>query len=139
MVSVREVMTPDPARLPGSATVREAAVAMRETDVGDVLVVDDGNGVRGIVTDRDIVTRVVAVGLNPDEALLADVLSGDLVTVAADDDVEEVVRRMRAAAVRRVPVLDGGQPVGIVSIGDLAIERDPDSALADISAAPPNE
>jgi CBS domain-containing protein len=97
----------------------------------------DGDEVRGIVTDRDIAVRAVADGRGP-ETPLSDVLSGQVVTVAPDDRVEKVVDLMREHAVRRIPVVEGGRLAGVISIGDLAIERDSDSALADISAAREN-
>ncbi len=109
---------------------------MRDRDTGDVVVVADDE-VRGIVTDRDITVRAVADGRGPDTPL-SDVLGGQVVTVAPDDRVENVVDLMREHAVRRIPVIEGGRLAGVISIGDLAIERDSDSALADISAAREN-
>ena len=97
----------------------------------------DGDEVRGIVTDRDIAVRAVADGRGP-ETLLSDVLSGQVVTVAPEDRVEKVIDLMREHAVRRIPVVEGGRLAGVISIGDLAIELDSDSALADISAAREN-
>ena len=135
--SVQEVMNPDPVSLPAESTAVEAARAMRDRDVGDVIVVEDGRPV-GMVTDRDITVRAVAEGRNPAEIRLSEICSGDLATLAPDDPIDEAVRIMREKAVRRVPVVDQGRPVGIVSISDLAVELDPDSALADISAQPPN-
>jgi CBS domain-containing protein len=117
----------------------EVARAMRDNGVGDVLVTDGGQ-MRGIVTDRDIVVRAIADGLDPTRETADTVFSGaDLVTISPGASLEDAARLMRERAVRRVPVVDGGRPVGIVSIGDLAMERDDQSALADISAAPPNE
>jgi CBS domain-containing protein len=92
----------------------------------------------GIVTDRDVTVRVVAEGRPPETTELKEICSRDLATLAPDDTVEEAVRVMRDKALRRLPILDGGRPVGIVSLGDLAVEHDPDSALAAISTAPPN-
>lgn len=131
---VRELMTADPVTLPGDAAVREAARAMRERDVGDVLVVD-GTQLRGIVTDRDIVVRCVADHEDLSDTHLRDVCSGELVTARPDEEADAAIARMREHAVRRIPVVDDGGPVGVLSIGDTAIERDPRSALADISAA----
>ncbi|HEV7918978.1 MAG TPA: CBS domain-containing protein [Solirubrobacterales bacterium] len=134
---VREVMTPDPVCLDPDSTVTEAAEQMRDKGIGDVLVVRDGN-VTGIVTDRDIVVRVVAEHRNPDLTHLDEIQSADLETLAPDQPIDEAIRIMRERSVRRIPVIDGGRPVGIVSIGDLAVDRDRESALADISAARPN-
>jgi CBS domain-containing protein len=134
--SIADLMTRDPVTCPPDADIRTAAARMRDGDTGDVVVVE-GEAVRGIVTDRDIAVRAVAEGRGPDTPL-ADVLSGEVVTVAPQDRIEVVVDLMRERAVRRIPVVEDGRLVGIVSIGDLAIERDPDSALADISAAREN-
>ena len=134
---IRDLLTPTPVSMPGPASVPEAARAMRDADIGDVIVIEH-NQVCGIVTDRDIVVRTVAEAQDPDTTTLADICSHALLTVTPTDSVEHAVRLMRTHAIRRLPVVDGGKAVGIVSLGDLAVERDPDSALGDISAAPPN-
>jgi CBS domain-containing protein len=135
---IRDVMTTNPETLPESTTVREAAEAMRANDIGDVVVVDDNGQLSGILTDRDIVVRVVAEGRDPRTTRIGDIASRDLTAVSPDDPVDRAVQLMRDKAIRRLPAVDKGKPVGIVSIGDLALDRDPGSALADISAAPPN-
>jgi len=135
---IREVMTPDPHTLPERTLVRMAAETMRANDIGDVIVSDDNGQITGILTDRDIVVRVVAEGRDPSATRVGDIASRELTAVAPDDPVGRAVQLMRERAIRRLPVVDHGKPVGIVSIGDLALDRDPDSALADISAAPPN-
>jgi len=132
---IRELMPPNPVALPGTASVHEAACAMRDTDIGDVIVIEH-NQVCGIVTDRDIVGRLVAEAQDPATTTLADLCSHALVTVRPTDSIEEAVRLMRRHAIRRLPVVEGGQAVGIVSLGDLAVERDPHSALGEISAPP---
>jgi CBS domain-containing protein len=134
---IRELMTPNPVGLPGTASVHEAARAMRDAQIGDVIVFEN-NQVCGIVTDRDIVVRILAETRDPATTPLADICSHSIVTVTPTDSVEEAVRLMRTHAIRRLPVVDGGQAVGIVSLGDLAVERDPGSALGKISGAPPN-
>ena len=134
---IRELMTPNPVALPGTTSVHEAARAMRDADIGNVIVIEN-NQVCGIVTDRDIVVRTVAEARDPATTTLADLCSHPLVTVTPTDSVEQAVQLMRSKAIRRLPVVEGGQPVGIVSLGDLAMERDPGSALGDISSAPPN-
>jgi CBS domain-containing protein len=130
-------MTGDPVTLPKDATVVEAARVMRDKGIGDVIVTD-GDRAAGIVTDRDIVVRAVAEGQAPESVRLEQVRSGELTAVSPDDPVERAIQVMRDRAVRRVPVVEDGRPIGVVSIGDLAIDRDPDSALADISEEPPN-
>lgn len=134
---VRDVMTTDPMTCSASTSVADAARLMRDRDIGDVLI-GDGGQLRGIITDRDIVVRCVAEGRDCALVNISDVCSGELVTVTPDTDLDIAVQRMREMAVRRLPVVEDGRPVGIVSIGDLAIEEDPSSALADISAAEPN-
>ena len=135
---IRELMTQDVRSCPSGTTLIDAARTMRDDDIGDVIVLDDDGGLRGIVTDRDIAIRAVAEGADPSSMTVGDICSGDVMTVSPDTDAAEAVRMMRAGAIRRLPVTEDGRPVGIVSIGDLAIERDSDSALADISAAKPN-
>jgi CBS domain-containing protein len=136
--SIRDVMTADPVTIADSSSGLEAAQAMRDADIGDVIVLDDGGQVCGIVTDRDIAVRLVAEGRDPSATKLQEICSRDVAAVSPSDSVGDAVKLMRAKAVRRAPVIQGGEVVGIVSIGDLAVSRDPDSALADISAAPPN-
>lgn len=134
---IRDHMTPNPIVLPASSTLTEAARQMRDADIGDVLV-EDGGRLCGVVTDRDLVVRGIAEGADPDTAKLGEVCSKDLVSVGPDDSTEVAVRLMREHAIRRIPVIDDGRAVGMVSIGDLAIDLDATSALADISAAPGN-
>jgi CBS domain-containing protein len=135
---IRDVMTADPTTLPEDATAADAARKMRDEDIGDVLVVREGE-LTAIVTDRDIAVRVVADDRSPAETRLSEISSENLATLSPDDAVADAVRIMREKALRRIPVVEGGRPVGVVSIGDLAVERDTDSALADISASEPNE
>jgi CBS domain-containing protein len=131
-------MTSTPVSMRSGQPLTEAAKAMREQGIGAVLVVDDGQ-LKGLVTDRDIVVRAVAEERDPRQTALSDVCSPDLVTAAPGDDADTAVRRMRERGVRRIPVVDDGRPVGVLSIGDMAIERDENSALADISVQAPNE
>jgi CBS domain-containing protein len=134
---IRELMTPNPVSMPGTASVHEAARAMRDEDIGDVVVIEH-NQVCGIVTDRDIAVRIVAEEKDPAATALADICSHSLLTVKPSDKVEHAVRLMRTHAIRRLPVVEDGKAVGIVSLGDLAVERDPHSVLGEISAAPPD-
>lgn len=136
--SVREIMTGAPETLPADRPVVEAARMMRDHDIGDVLVMD-GDRLRGVLTDRDIAIRVVADDKVPQDTTIGDVCSSALATARPDDDSEQAAQTMREQAIRRLPVLDGGgKLVGVVSIGDLAVERDDQSTLADISTAEPN-
>jgi CBS domain-containing protein len=135
--SVRDVMMTNLLSVDARASIRQAAEVMRDNDIGDVLVVDDGN-LRGIVTDRDIVVRALANGREPDATPVGDVCSPKLAVVDAGAEVNEAAELMGRHAVRRLPVVDNDEVVGIVSLGDLARRSEPDSALGDISAAPPN-
>jgi CBS domain-containing protein len=136
-MTVEEMMTPDPIALPLTATVFAAAQKMRDASIGNVVVLN-GQKVCGIVTDRDIVVRAIATGRDPRSTKLADICSRELTTLSPEDNVETAVRLMREHAVRRLPVVKDDRPVGILTLGDLAIEEDSESALADVSAAPPN-
>jgi CBS domain-containing protein len=135
--TIRDVMTENPKTVEASATLREAAKLMDSDDVGAVLVVENGE-VQGIVTDRDIVVRGIAKDKDPDDTSVREVATTELETVSPDDSVDEVIERFKQRDIRRVPVVEDGKPVGIVSLGDLARERDKDSVLGDISAAAPN-
>jgi CBS domain-containing protein len=137
--TVQEVMTTNPTALFASTTIGEAARAMREESIGNVIVLDDERHLLGIVTDRDIVVRAVAEDKSPSEVRLADICSREVTTVTPDTPLEEAVAILRDKAIRRLPVIDGDRPVGILSLGDLAMDRDPQSVLAKLSAAPANE
>ena len=137
MTKVRDVMTAEPIVLQQDQSIADAAQAMRDNAVGAILVVD-GDRLCGLVTDRDIVIRAVAESARPDSPV-GQVVSPDLVAIGADDETADAARVMQDNAVRRLPVLDDGRIVGIVSIGDLAVSQGEDSALANISAADPNE
>jgi CBS domain-containing protein len=136
--TVRDLMTAEPVVLDGSATLADAARAMKARNVGDVLVRSDGK-LCGIVTDRDLVVRGLAEAR--EDAVhrpLGDICSRDLTTLAPDAEVDEAIRLMREKAVRRIPIVEGDRPLGILSLGDLAIARDRESALGEISAATPS-
>src|SRR2546421_6265395 len=135
--TVQDIMTTDVATVQVDTNLVDAAQTMREKDIGDVVVVDNDRLV-GVVTDRDIVVRAVAEGLAPDATTVGSVVSKDLVTVRPEDSAVDVARLMRDRAVRRVPVVGDDGLVGIVSIGDLAVEIDPASGLGGVSGAVPN-
>ncbi len=135
--TAKDVMTASPLTLLASATIADAAKAMRDKDVGSIIVLEKDDTLCGIVTDRDIVVRAVANGAGV-KSTLSEICSDDVVEASPDTPVDELVRMMSEKAIRRVPVLDHGKVVGIVSIGDLAMSRDPDSCLGNISAAPAN-
>jgi signal-transduction protein with cAMP-binding, CBS, and nucleotidyltransferase domain len=134
---VRDVMTVDPVTVSSGTPIIDVARQMRDADVGNVIIIDDSH-VAGIVTDRDVTVRATAEGLEPASTPVSKICSSDLLSVSPDDSIDKAVTIMRKSAVRRLPVVEGTRPIGIVSLGDLAVERDPTSALADISAAPAN-
>jgi CBS domain-containing protein len=136
--TISQVMTSDPWTVQEGAPIQEAARIMRDADIGDVIVVRPDESVCGIITDRDLVVRAVADGSDPKIATVADVCRHSVVSISSGDPVDQAATLMREHNIRRLPVIDGSRLVGIVSLGDLAIERDPTSALADISKAPPN-
>jgi CBS domain-containing protein len=130
---VREVMTDNPRTLPSSARLCDAAREMRDADIGSVIVMEGGS-ICGIVTDRDIVVRAVARGLNPLDTPLSAVCMREPATVSPEQDVDEAVNLMRMRGIRRLPVEEDGRPVGIVTMGDLDIEPHQKATLAQISA-----
>jgi CBS domain-containing protein len=139
MTTVEDIMTTDLTTLPMSAPIEQAARLMRDEDIGDVIVINDEGAIVGLLTDRDITVRAIADGLDPSDTPVGDICSADLVTAEPRQNVDQVLTLMRQQAVRRIPVVEGDRPVGIVSIGDLAVEREPDSALAAISAEEPDD
>jgi len=136
--TISQVMTPDPWTVQEDAPIQEAARIMRDADIGDVIVLRGDGSVCGIVTDRDLVVRALAEGSDPKTATVAEVCRHSVVSISSGDPVDQASPLMREYNIRRLPVIDDSRLVGIVTLGDLAIDRDPKSALADISKAPPN-
>jgi CBS domain-containing protein len=137
--AIKELMTPNPVCVDPHDSAADAARRMREVDSGAILVAEDGH-LKGLLTDRDIVVRAVAEGRDPSQVEVQEICSAEIQALAPDDDVDRAIQLMRDQHVRRIPVVeDGDRPVGIVSIGDLALARDQTSALADISGAPANQ
>jgi CBS domain-containing protein len=134
--TVRDLLKGDPVTVEASATVQDAAKLMDENDIGNVLVVEN-NEVQGIVTDRDIVVRVIAKGDGAD-ASVREAATTDLETLEPDASIDDAIQKMEQGNVRRLPVVEDGKPVGVISLGDLAQAKDKDSALANISSASPN-
>jgi len=130
---VRDIMTPDPVGVYYEQTVAEAAKVMRDAGVGAVLVVS-GESLSGMVTDRDLVIRGLAEGAGPDSPV-GPLCSEKLVGVDANADLADAEKLIREHAVRRLPVIDSGQIVGMVSLGDLAASAAPESPLAAVSNA----
>jgi CBS domain-containing protein len=120
--SVRDAMTEDPRSIGASASVVEAARLMREEHIGSLPITDDEQLV-GMITDRDITTRVVAEAADPRETSVGDVYSRDLVSVEPDEDIEEALQLMARHQVRRLPVVEDGRLVGIVAQADIALRE----------------
>jgi CBS domain-containing protein len=136
--SIRDVMTAEPRTVKSDTPIAEAAKAMKEADAGAVVVQDNGSPT-GILTDRDIAIRAVAEGRDPTSTPVSEVATKDPTTLSPDDSIDDAVQVMREKNVRRLPVVEDDKTVGIVSLGDLAEVKDEDSALADISAAAPQQ
>lgn len=134
---VSDVMSRNPVTMQGGTSLVDAASVMKERDIGDVIVMGDGS-ITGIVTDRDLVVRAVAERRDLGDTAIADICSSEVVTVRPADEVGAAIQLMREHSIRRIPVVKNGEPVGIVSLGDLAVQLDDRSALAEISAAQGN-
>lgn len=136
--SVGDIMTRNPRTVDAGDSVAEAARQLRDGDFGSVLVLGDGR-VEGIVTDRDIAVRAVAEGRDPESTQVSEISSTGVATMEPSQSIEEAVQIMREHDIRRLPVVENGRPVGILSLGDLTVEQDPESVLADISASSPDQ
>jgi CBS domain-containing protein len=134
---VRDVMSADVIVCDDTASVAEVARIMRDRHVGDVLVRSNGR-LHGIATDRDIVVRCVAEEGEVGRAAIGDLFTTDPVMVDADASIDDAVERMVDHKVRRLRVVEAGRLVGVVSLGDLAVDSERKSALGDIGAARSN-
>lgn len=131
--SIRELMTTNPKTVEPSATVVDAARVMKQQDVGPVPVVENGDRLAGIVTDRDIVLRVVAEGRDPQSTTVGETMSRDLATVDPDQPLDEALRLMARHQVRRLPVCEeDGRLVGIVAQADIATELGDDRVTGQV-------
>ena len=135
---IRAVMTAAPGAVRTTDTVQEAARLMRTKDIGDVLVEDDQGMLAGIITDRDVAIRAIAEGADPKTTTVEGIFTHEITVLAPTDTVHDAVRLMRAHDVRRLPVVEGGKAIGIISLGDISVETAPSSILADISTASPD-
>ena len=126
-MKVRDIMTADVATAHLDSSLREIAQLMRDEDTGAIPVLD-GDELAGIITDRDIVLRCVAEGRDADDATAEDILSERLETVEPDSDVEEASQLMARRQIRRLPVVEDGRLVGMVSLGDIAVKSEENMA-----------
>ncbi|MGH2586999.1 MAG: CBS domain-containing protein [Dehalococcoidia bacterium] len=127
MAIVREMMTGNPESVDAQAMVGDAAKVMREMNVGSVPVVSEGR-VAGIVTDRDIAVRVIAENRNPTTVRVADVATANPLTIGPEAAVEEAARLMAQHQVRRLPVVEDGRLIGMLSLGDVSVEGNREQA-----------
>lgn len=121
MTQIKDVMTSNPTTCEPQASVVDAAKVMAQEDVGSIPTVETDRLV-GVVTDRDIVIRVVAEGRDPQSVTVGDVASRNLVTVSPDDDLDRALKLMAENQVRRLPVVEGDKLVGIVAQRDIALQ-----------------
>ncbi|HWM04915.1 MAG TPA: CBS domain-containing protein [Actinophytocola sp.] len=134
MTVAREIMTTDPTCVRASETVHDAATKMARLSVGALPICGEDNKLKGMLTDRDIVVRVLAEGKDVRAVHAGELAQGTPVMVRADDDVAEVLRMMSEHKVRRLPVLDGDELVGIVAQADVARALD-EPQVGDLVAA----
>ena len=140
MTTIRDVMTTRLVTVTPDTTAVDAAIAMRDNNIGPVLVVDNGK-ICGILTDRDITVEGVAAGKDLRTTKVIDLCTTDVQTVTPDTSVEDAVHLMQDNSIRRLPVVEDGKPVGIVSLGDLTTDLDQATAgrmIQDISTDSPN-
>jgi CBS domain-containing protein len=142
MATAREIMTGDAQCAQENDTLIDVARKLKDLDVGALPICGSDDRLKGMVTDRDIVVRCLAVGGDPASTTAGDLAEGRPVTIGADDDVDEIIRTMKEHGVRRLPVIDGHALVGVVSQADLAraVSEDQVGRLIEvISSAPPND
>jgi CBS domain-containing protein len=120
MPTAREIMTPDVTCVGEKETLAEAARKMADLGVGSLPICGEDNRLKGMLTDRDIVVKALAQGRNPADSTVGEFAQGKPVTIGADDDANEILRTMGQYKVRRLPVIDGHQLVGIVALADVA-------------------
>jgi CBS domain-containing protein len=122
MKKAREIMTPGAEFISAEETVQKAAKLMAEKDLGALPICNQDRRLQGMITDRDLALRVVATGKDPAKTKVGEVVdTKEVVTIGADDSVEEALRTMKQHKVRRLPVIDGHDLVGMVSQGDIAV------------------
>jgi len=129
-MKVRDVMTKDVTYVNPAETVSETAHLMQMHNVGSIPVCDQ-TGIVGIVTDRDIVVRGIAHGKNPQQTPVSDIMTTGISTVTPDMEMNAVAKQMANTQIRRVPVIENNTLVGIVALGDVAIEAKYDTEVAD--------
>ncbi|WP_206310109.1 CBS domain-containing protein [Streptomyces sp. A0592] len=134
MTTARDIMTPEPECIDAESTVMEAAQKLARLDVGALPICGTDHKLKGMLTDRDIVTKVLAAGKDPAACKAGELAQGEAVTIGADDDASEILRTMTEHHVRRLPVIDGHDLVGIVAQADVARAL-PDPQVGDLLEA----
>jgi CBS domain-containing protein len=137
--TARDVMTSGAECIGENETVVDAAKKMAQLDVGALPICGEDNRLKGMLTDRDIAVKVLAKGRDPNSTKAGELGEGKPVTIGADDSIDEALRTMKEHKVRRLPVIDGHDLIGIVSQGDLATQIDEEQVgdlVEAISAAP---
>lgn len=140
MILVRHIMTAAPKTLSPDRTVADAAGLMAQYDVGVIPLADDDGALVGVVTDRDLVLRIIAKHQDPREVKLGDIATRNVVTTTPDTNVRDARDLMAEHKVRRLPVVKDGKLVGIVALGDIAVgdasKRAVGEVLQDVSESP---
>ncbi|MEU4425354.1 CBS domain-containing protein [Actinoplanes sp. NPDC024001] len=131
MTTAREIMSRDVTCVGEKESLAEAARKMADLNVGSLPICGEDNRLHGMLTDRDIVVKALAKGRNPADITAAELASGKPITIGADDDAAEILRTMSQYKVRRLPVIDGHQLVGIVAVADVARAL-PDRPVGDL-------
>jgi CBS domain-containing protein len=137
--SAREIMTPDAKCIGENETVTDAAKRLSELGVGSMPICGEDDRLKGMLTDRDIVVKVLAAGKDPDSTRAGELGEGKPVTIGADDSVSEALQTMKEHKIRRLPVIDGHDLIGIISVADITTNVEEDQAgdlIETISAAP---
>jgi CBS domain-containing protein len=123
--TARDIMSPDCTCVGENDTVLEAAEKLAQLDVGAMPICGEDDRLKGMVTDRDIVVKILAKGKDPSSTPVSELATQDeVVTIGADDPIDEALRTMASHKVRRLPVIDGHELVGIVSQADIATNID---------------
>ena len=134
MPTARDIMTNDVTCVREQDDLRAAAKRMAELGVGSLPICGDDNKLKGMLTDRDIVVKVLAQGKDPANVTAGELAQGEAVTIGADDDAAEILRTMSQHKVRRLPVIDGHELVGIVAVADVAVSL-PERPVGDLIEA----
>jgi CBS domain-containing protein len=142
MASARDIMSPNPRIVKTGDTVRDIAGILADEGIGSVIVCNDDQRLQGMITDRDLAVEVLAKDRDPSNTLASDLVDGtEVITIGADDSIDEAIMTMKNHAVKRLPVIDGDEVIGIVSQADIARtadEKQVGDLVEAIASAPDN-